>query len=263
MADRSGEGAARDSVGSPTAVADDAVTTSHDGAHTVGGTPLADLVSIAEGMTGPRSKRALILAEAAKRFGETGYEATKWSVVAAEVGIGQTALYHYFESKAHCLLTIMRIELARSHERFLGVVAAGGPPEEVLRQALETTFAVSPTEVLQLRIVMANGDVLAKQRASAREEAERQHCLALMHAIESSWTELVGQARPTADTEPHLVAQAVLGLINSVWRWYRPEGRLPLAEIAHFYVTAAERVVQAAADRAGVPARRRSARKGA
>ncbi len=56
---------------------------------------------------GPRSKRALILTAAIDSFGQDGYEHTKWAKIADEVGIGQTALYHYFESKVHCLLTIM------------------------------------------------------------------------------------------------------------------------------------------------------------
>src|SRR5919108_2694469 len=86
----------------------------------------SDPVSIAaltEAQDGPRSKRAAILAAAVTKFGEVGYEATKWSDIAGEVGIGQTALYHYFESKAHCLLTIMSLELTRSLERFREVTA--------------------------------------------------------------------------------------------------------------------------------------------
>lgn len=228
----------------PVSGSDDALEA---GDTSVGGMSLAYLVSGADETAGPRSKRALILHEASRRFGESGYEATKWSTVASEVGIGQTALYHYFESKAHCLLTIMRIELARSHERFVKVVAQGGEPREALHRALQTTFAVSPPEVLQLRIVMANSDVLANRRATEREEGERRHCLALTHAIESSWTELVAQvteqARPASDLDPEVGARAVLGLINSVWRWYRPGGRLTLEEIAAHYVAAAERVL--------------------
>ena len=53
----------------------------------------------------------VILAAAIDSFGHDGYEHTKWAKIADEVGIGQTALYHYFESKAHCLLTIMSLEL--------------------------------------------------------------------------------------------------------------------------------------------------------
>ena len=71
---------------------------------------------------GPRSKRAVILAAAIDSFGHDGYEHTKWAKIADEVGIGQTALYHYFESKAHCLLTIMSLELSRSLERFREVM---------------------------------------------------------------------------------------------------------------------------------------------
>ena len=31
----------------------------------------------------------------------------KWADVAGAVGVGSTALYHYFESKLHCLYVIM------------------------------------------------------------------------------------------------------------------------------------------------------------
>ena len=72
---------------------------------------------------GPRSKRSRILTAAIDSFGKDGYERTKWAKIADEVGIGQTALYHYFESKAHCLLTIMSMELDRSLEKFREVTA--------------------------------------------------------------------------------------------------------------------------------------------
>jgi TetR/AcrR family transcriptional regulator, cholesterol catabolism regulator len=45
------------------------------------------------------AKRAEILAAATERFGRDGYEHTKWADIAADVGVGPTALYHYFESK--------------------------------------------------------------------------------------------------------------------------------------------------------------------
>src|SRR5262245_18203301 len=101
---------------------------------------------------GPRSKRAAILEAAVDCFGQYGYEATKWSTVAERVGIGQTALYHYFESKAHCLLTIMHTELQRSRDRFREVTT-GVEPAEALRAALRTAFDVTAHEVLQMRIL--------------------------------------------------------------------------------------------------------------
>src|SRR5207244_9845841 len=103
---------------------------------TAAGIPLADLADVNAGAVGRRSKRSAILDTAVARFGETGYEATKWSTVADEVGIGQTALYHYFESKAHCLLTIMRLELARSYQRFLAAVHEQDGHSQAIEQAL-------------------------------------------------------------------------------------------------------------------------------
>src|SRR6476620_8234222 len=109
-----------------------------------------DPVSV-EAMTlrdGPRSKRGLILTAAIERFGEVGFEHTKWASIADEVGIGQTALYHYFESKAHCLLTIMRLELADSAERFNAAVADQADPEQALRAAIAAALTASPTDAL-------------------------------------------------------------------------------------------------------------------
>src|SRR6201986_5555965 len=55
----------------------------------------------------PRNKRAEIVAVATEYFGETGYEDTRWADVATAVGLGPTALYHYFESKQQCLFEIL------------------------------------------------------------------------------------------------------------------------------------------------------------
>ena len=65
-----------------------------------------------------RGKREDILAVATTLFGRDGYEDSKWADVASAVGIGSTALYHYFESKLHCLYVIMAEALATYLENF-------------------------------------------------------------------------------------------------------------------------------------------------
>ncbi|WP_248963346.1 TetR/AcrR family transcriptional regulator [Sphaerisporangium perillae] len=184
---------------------------------------------------GPRSKRAAILAAAIKNFGKKGYEATKWSIVADEVGIGQTALYHYFESKAHCLLTIMRLELQRSHEMFLKATEGRSDPMEALREAVRAAYAVSENDVLQMRILQNNLAILAVPRNSKKEEAERLAARELVHRIESAWTELLerGMAEGVfARRDAHTLALNMLGMIVSVWRWYRPRGPVTMSAVS-------------------------------
>src|SRR5215211_8633970 len=93
-----------------------------------------------------RSKRTAIVAAAVDRFGSDGYEHTKWATIADQVGIGQTALYHYFESKAHCLLTIMSLELSRSLEAFREVTADVTPADKALVAGIEAAYDVTARE---------------------------------------------------------------------------------------------------------------------
>jgi TetR/AcrR family transcriptional regulator, cholesterol catabolism regulator len=185
---------------------------------------------------GPRSKRVAILAAAIDCFGESGYEHTKWSEVAKRVGIGQTALYHYFESKAHCLLTIMRMELERSRLRFVEATRDVAP-QDALKAAVRAAYTVTDREMLQMRILQSHMALLSTPRASEKEEAERLASRALVHKIEVDWTSLLeaGMADGSFVREdPQMMAQLMLGSIVSVWRWYRPQGPMTLSHVSRF-----------------------------
>ncbi|MEU0946657.1 TetR/AcrR family transcriptional regulator [Streptomyces canus] len=204
------------------------------------------MTRIVEPEAGPRSKRAAILTAAVDCFGETGFEATKWSTVAERVGIGQTALYHYFESKTHCLLTIMRVELQRSHDRFVEATKDAADPVDALRAAVRAAYDVSPQEVLQMRILQNHMDLLSGSRRSKREEDERVAARQLVQVVERDWTNLLvkGMSQgsfPLRDAQ--LLGAGVLGLIVSVWRWYRPSGPTPLSEVSELIEGACVRMV--------------------
>lgn len=195
---------------------------------------------------GPRSKRRQILAAAIDSFGKGGYEHTKWAKIAGEVGIGQTALYHYFESKAHCLLTIMSMELDRSLQRVREVTADVADAGKALEAAVQSAYDVTPREVMQMRILQNHMDLLAAPRQSEREEAERMTARALVREIEQEWTEMLrrGMAHGVfPERDPHAMALLVLGMVVSVWRWYRPGGQMSLDHVREMMTGACLRVV--------------------
>jgi AcrR family transcriptional regulator len=195
---------------------------------------------------GPRSKRAVILTAAIESFGQDGYEHTKWAKIADEVGIGQTALYHYFESKAHCLLTIMSLELSRSLERFREVTTDVTPADRALKAAIAAAYDVSPREVLQMRILQSHMDLLATPRLSEKEEVERQKARALVRDIENEWTALLERGMRAKDfpkRDAHALATVLLSMVVSVWRWYRPGGPMTLEQVRKLISDASLRVV--------------------
>ena len=166
--------------------------------------------------------------------------------IADEVGIGQTALYHYFESKAHCLLTIMNLELAASLQRFQDATAGVDDHAKRLRAAVASAYDVTPSEALAARILLSHMDLLSTPRPSEREEAERQQARVLVRAIEDEWSAILEQGMAGgafARRDPRQSSQAILSLLVGVWRWYRPGGERTLSTISEFMTGACERLV--------------------
>jgi AcrR family transcriptional regulator len=191
----------------------------------------------AEPRPSPRNKRAEIVAIATEYFGENGYEDTKWADVAAAVGLGPTALYHYFESKQHCLFEIL-VEgvddaLAEFNRLNQGDFATAFPA------VVRGSFERGDREVRRARVLVAEQALVRQPRQAPREEDARLRAYALLKRYEEGWRDLLAAgmatgAIPAVDAD--LLARAVIGTYNSVWHWYRPEGRLGLDEVADFYV---------------------------
>jgi AcrR family transcriptional regulator len=186
-----------------------------------------------------RSKRQEILTTAIEQFGRHGYEYTKWADIAAEVGLGSTALYHYFESKLHCLFEIHAEALQVDRDKFERLTAEGGPFRPALVRLLNGLFDLTEHEVLRNRVLVAEEGLIAVARKSPREEEARRLARASMRDIEFAWAAFLTRgmeqgAIPEAD--PRLLTHALLGLYKSVWHWYRPSGGLSLEEIRDFFV---------------------------
>src|SRR3954466_15171270 len=99
-----------------------------------------------------RSKREGILTVAAEYFGKQGYEDTKWADVAAAVGVGSTALYHYFESKLHCLYVIMAEAIEDFRTDFDRAIAENDDFETALRTILHDQYDLTEQEVNRNRV---------------------------------------------------------------------------------------------------------------
>jgi len=193
----------------------------------------------AQPRTSSRSKRATILATATAYFGEHGYEDTKWADVAAAVGIGSTALYHYFESKLHCLYVIMADTLESFQSDFERITGEHDDFLEALLAVLRSAFDLSDQEVLRNRLLVAEQGLVGIHRTSPREEEARKLARARTRDLEFAWGTFLTRGMEQGvlpEADPRLLARAVLGLYNSVFHWYRPRGSITLDEVADFFL---------------------------
>jgi AcrR family transcriptional regulator len=186
-----------------------------------------------------RSKRQEILTTAIEHFGRHGYEYTKWADIAADVGLGSTALYHYFESKLHCLFEIHAEALEAELERFERLTSDRGEFGPALERLLNGLFDLTELDVLRNRVLVAEEGLVAAPRTSPREEEARRLARSRMRDIEFAWAAFLtrGMEQGTIpETDPRLLTHAVLGLYKSVFTWYRPGGALSLDEVRDFFV---------------------------
>ena len=100
-------------------------------------------------------------------------------------------------------------------------------------------FELSELEVLRNRLLVAEQGLLSSRRASPREEQARHAARARTRELEFEWASFLARAMREGAipaTDPRLLARAVLGMYNSIWQWYRPNGIVELERVSAFYV---------------------------
>jgi TetR/AcrR family transcriptional regulator, cholesterol catabolism regulator len=201
------------------------------------------------------TRRTEILNAAINRFGRNGYENTKWADIADDVGIGPTALYHYFDSKQHCLYVILDEALGDLHERFDAITEAHDDPRDALRALCADSFDLSERDVMRNRVLVAEQVLLSGDSSSQREEEARLAGREKTRALELAWTRFLANAMDQGvipERDARMLARALLGLYNSIWHWYRPDQTLLLPTIAEFFSARMLAVVGVPPDRTPV-----------
>ncbi len=172
-----------------------------------------------------RRRRAEILHAALRAFRAKGYHATTLDDIAAHLGIRNTALYHYFPDKEAILFACHQESLAEV-ERILAEARnqyEGAPDRlaHVVREHVRVMIDTLEGSPLAFEVTSL-APALQRKVVTARDRYER----GIRAIIEEGVA--AGEFRPV---DPKVATFVVLGAINWVARWYRPEGALHSAEL--------------------------------
>ncbi len=170
--------------------------------------------------------RQEILRTAARLFQQRGYDATSMNDVAAALRLSKGGLYHHFQSKDEILFEIMDHAMQITDERVLSPVRAIADPEERLRALIRLHIEVvlSPRD-REITVMLHENHPLPpalRKRINTRKKG-------YIHFLESLMAEVQRKARPhqaKAKVSPRAAAFALLGMINWIYQWYKPEGEL-------------------------------------
>ena len=173
----------------------------------------------------------MICDAAAALFAEKGFDNTSLQDVAAAVGVTKAGLYHYFPTK-HALFEAIVLDTLRDlHATAIAAIAAHGGYKEKL-----TGFMTA-----HARYFSEHGE---RYRASffGRGGGERSNLTRDERAMRKAYVQLLEEvldqgvaAGAIAVPDVPTFARGVLGMLNWMARWYRPDGRLTATEIAESY----------------------------
>ncbi len=171
-----------------------------------------------------------ILAAAAQIFSQKGFHATSMQDIAEAVNLQKASLYHHVSSKQEILVDVLDMALDLFIANMQAVMAGPLPPDEMLRQAMQTYMVT----ILQERDLAS---VLLLEHRSLEPELHNRH-IPRRDRFESLWRELIQHGLEAGiyyPVDPAMTARALLGVMNWVITWYSPDGELTPEQISCQY----------------------------
>jgi AcrR family transcriptional regulator len=175
-----------------------------------------------------RKNREDVVRAAGRLFAERGFHGTSMRDLGGELGMLGSSLYSHIGGKDELLLEVIGRGAAMFQEVADEVLAAEIPATEQLRRLIEG----------HVGIVVGNIDVARTFLNEARflGDAEHRRVVEMRDRYERAYRTVLERGRTAGEfprvADPRLAAIFILSILNSVDRWYRPDGGVTPEELA-------------------------------
>jgi len=175
--------------------------------------------------------RQEILRTAARLFQQRGYDATSMNDVAAALKLSKGGLYHHFQSKDEILFEIMNHAMELTQDRVINPVRGIAGAEERLRALIRLHIEVvlSPRD-REITVMLHENHPLPpalRKRINTRKKEYVHFVESLIAEVQKGDAQKESQrTRSGGRVSPRAAAFALLGMINWIYQWYKPEGEL-------------------------------------
>lgn len=161
-----------------------------------------------------------MLEQAAAIFHAKGYQAATIQDIADELGMLKGSLYYYISTKEDMLFEIVRDYHDSTRAYFEQILAADEPVVDKLRRFVETETTHIAHHLVRSSLFFTEWRSLSPERRDAIVAERDRHDLFVRQCIEHAQHE--GLFR--RDLDARVAAYGVLGMVNSVYRWFDPDG---------------------------------------
>jgi len=185
-------------------------------------------------------RRQMIIDAATEIFHQKGYHQATLDDVAQELGVTKAALYHYFSSKEAILSVIYMQAMENYFARFAGAGQLQernlSPPEKLRFFIRNHIQQVAVDNLSMLAVFLTEENQLPAEDYRRISQEKRKYNQVVEGIIEEGQAQ--GFFRPM---NARLLANAILGMCNSLYRWYRPgKGGPGAGEVIDLFVALLE-----------------------
>ena len=169
-----------------------------------------------------------IVSAAAKVFRTKGYHAATVRDIAEEVGILKGSLYHHFESKEALLYLVVKEPIAQMYRTMAAISEADLPPTEKLRRAILAHLEAFDRHYPHLFVYLREREELKRRFREMIGFSPKEY--------ERCWQQILRegmeQGEFRSDLDIQVTSYGLLGMLNWCYKWYDPQGRLSVKEVA-------------------------------
>ena len=172
-------------------------------------------------------RRRELIGVATDAFYRLGFGSAAMRDIAAEVRFTQAAIYYHFRNKEEILFAIIDGFTDFLYATLAKTFCAASDPAQGLRQGMHAHILLSERRYREIKLVIEDKRFLSPEHRAIITEKEN----AIYQLYKSRVASLTGSGR-ARKLDASAVTFAMLGVINYFYHWFRPRGRLRLAQVA-------------------------------
>ncbi|WP_285724306.1 TetR/AcrR family transcriptional regulator [Psychromicrobium xiongbiense] len=167
-----------------------------------------------------------VLCIAVDVFNKHGYEATSMGILAENLGISKSAIYHHVPSKEDLLRLAVEEALGSLESILTRDGATTGPADARLEFVVRGTIAALADKLpfVTLLLRLRGNTVMEREAMGRRRDFDR----AVAQLVAAAQEE--GTLR--TDVDPRTITRLLFGTINSMVEWYKPGGPISASQLA-------------------------------
>jgi AcrR family transcriptional regulator len=181
------------------------------------------------GSSSPKRREREIIATAAEIFRRNGYADTSVQDIADAVGILKGSLYYYIDSKEDLLYRVL-LEVHEDAHGILDEISAmtDQTPLERISAYVRRHLEYNVRNLNKIAVYYHDFGLLSADRKADIRKQRRVYEDFLEQLIREA--QKAGQVDAKAD--PRVLAYCMFGTMNWTYTWYRPGGRVSVAQLA-------------------------------